>query len=30
VATAAVFLASDHSAWITGMILDVTGGAVMT
>jgi 3-oxoacyl-[acyl-carrier protein] reductase len=29
VANAAVFLASDQSAWITGMILDVTGGAVM-
>jgi hypothetical protein len=24
-----LFLASDQSAWITGMILDVTGGAVM-
>jgi 3-oxoacyl-[acyl-carrier protein] reductase len=30
VATAAVFLASDDAAWITGHILDVTGGAVMT
>jgi 3-oxoacyl-[acyl-carrier protein] reductase len=29
VAAAAVFLASEHSAWITGIILDVTGGAVM-
>ncbi len=29
VARAALFLASDESAWITGMILDVTGGAVM-
>jgi 3-oxoacyl-[acyl-carrier protein] reductase len=29
VARAALFLASDDSAWITGMILDVTGGAVM-
>ncbi|HYX89962.1 MAG TPA: SDR family NAD(P)-dependent oxidoreductase [Myxococcaceae bacterium] len=29
VADAAVFLASEQSAWITGMILDVTGGAVM-
>ena len=30
VARAAVFLASDDAAWITGEILDVTGGAVMT
>jgi len=30
VASAAVFLASDAAAWITGTILDVTGGAVMT
>jgi 3-oxoacyl-[acyl-carrier protein] reductase len=30
VANAAVFLASDHAAWITGTILDVTGGAVLT
>jgi 3-oxoacyl-[acyl-carrier protein] reductase len=29
VARAALFLASEQSAWITGMILDVTGGAVM-
>src|SRR5262244_1406676 len=30
VASAAVFLASDDAAWITGTILDVAGGAVMT
>ncbi len=29
VARAALFLASDEAAWITGMILDVAGGAVM-
>ncbi len=29
VAEAAVFLASDASAWITGVILDVAGGAVL-
>jgi 3-oxoacyl-[acyl-carrier protein] reductase len=29
VARAAVFLASDESSWITGVILDVSGGAVM-
>jgi 3-oxoacyl-[acyl-carrier protein] reductase len=30
VASAAAFLASDSAAWITGMILDITGGTVMT
>lgn len=30
VASAAVFLASEASAWITGVMLDVAGGAVMT
>jgi 3-oxoacyl-[acyl-carrier protein] reductase len=29
VAWAALFLASDEAAWITGIILDVAGGAVM-
>lgn len=29
VARAALFLASDNSAWITGIVLDVAGGAVM-
>ncbi|MDQ4504046.1 SDR family NAD(P)-dependent oxidoreductase [Sinomonas sp. ASV322] len=29
VAKAAAFLASDDAAWITGVVLDVTGGAVM-
>jgi 3-oxoacyl-[acyl-carrier protein] reductase len=29
VARAALFLASDQSAWITGVVLDVAGGAVM-
>lgn len=29
VANAALFLASDESAWITGIILDVAGGAVL-
>jgi len=30
VARAALFLASEESAWITGIVLDVAGGAVMT
>jgi len=30
VATAALFLASDQSGWITGVILDIAGGAVMS
>jgi 3-oxoacyl-[acyl-carrier protein] reductase len=30
VALAAVFLASDSAAWITGVTLDVAGGYVMT
>jgi 3-oxoacyl-[acyl-carrier protein] reductase len=30
VAHAALYLASEQSAWITGIILDVAGGAVMT
>jgi 3-oxoacyl-[acyl-carrier protein] reductase len=30
VAMAAAFLASDNSAWLTGLVLDVSGGAVMT
>ena len=30
VARAALFLASDESSWITGLIVDVSGGAVMT
>ena len=30
IARAALFLASDQSSWITGVILDVAGGAVMT
>jgi 3-oxoacyl-[acyl-carrier protein] reductase len=30
VASAAAFLASDAAAWITGLVLDVSGGAVMT
>jgi len=29
VATAAAFLASDQAAWITGVVLDVAGGAVL-
>ena len=29
VAAAALFLASDDASWITGVILDVAGGAVM-
>jgi 3-oxoacyl-[acyl-carrier protein] reductase len=29
VARAALFLASDDAAWITGVIVDVAGGAVM-
>ncbi|MGZ3458844.1 MAG: SDR family oxidoreductase [Archangium sp.] len=29
VARAALFLASEESAWITGVILDVAGGAVL-
>jgi 3-oxoacyl-[acyl-carrier protein] reductase len=29
VARAALFLASENSAWITGIVLDVAGGAVM-
>jgi 3-oxoacyl-[acyl-carrier protein] reductase len=29
VAAAALFLASDESGWITGVVLDVAGGAVM-
>jgi len=30
VAAATAFLASDAAAWITGVVLDVAGGAVMT
>jgi 3-oxoacyl-[acyl-carrier protein] reductase len=29
IASAAVFLASDEAAWITGVVVDVAGGAVM-
>ena len=29
VARAAVYLASDESSWITGVILDVAGGATL-
>jgi 3-oxoacyl-[acyl-carrier protein] reductase len=30
VAHAAVFLASDSASWITGVVFDIAGGAVMT
>ena len=30
VAAAAAFLASDAAAWITGVVLDIAGGTVMT
>jgi NAD(P)-dependent dehydrogenase (short-subunit alcohol dehydrogenase family) len=29
VAHAALFLASDHSSWISGTTLDVAGGSVL-
>jgi 3-oxoacyl-[acyl-carrier protein] reductase len=29
VAEAALYLASDRAAWITGIVVDVAGGAVM-
>jgi len=29
VARAALFLASDEAGWISGIVLDVAGGAVM-
>jgi 3-oxoacyl-[acyl-carrier protein] reductase len=29
VASAALFLASEQSSWITGTVLDIAGGAVM-
>jgi 3-oxoacyl-[acyl-carrier protein] reductase len=29
VAQAALYLASDNAAWISGIVLDVAGGAVM-
>jgi 3-oxoacyl-[acyl-carrier protein] reductase len=29
VARAALFLASDEAAWITGILLDVAGGSVL-
>jgi NAD(P)-dependent dehydrogenase (short-subunit alcohol dehydrogenase family) len=29
VAEAALFLASEQSGWITGVVLDLAGGAVM-
>jgi 3-oxoacyl-[acyl-carrier protein] reductase len=29
VARAALYLASDEAAWVTGVVLDVAGGAVM-
>jgi 3-oxoacyl-[acyl-carrier protein] reductase len=29
VAQAALFLASDQSAWVSGVVLDVAGGSVL-
>jgi 3-oxoacyl-[acyl-carrier protein] reductase len=29
VAQAALFLASDEACWVTGIVFDVAGGAVM-
>jgi NAD(P)-dependent dehydrogenase (short-subunit alcohol dehydrogenase family) len=29
VAQAVLYLASDRSAWVTGVVLDVAGGAVI-
>ncbi|HEX3796050.1 MAG TPA: SDR family oxidoreductase [Acidimicrobiales bacterium] len=29
VAHAALFLASDHSSWISGVTLDIAGGSVL-
>ena len=29
VAQAALYLASDNAGWVTGVVLDVAGGAVM-
>jgi 3-oxoacyl-[acyl-carrier protein] reductase len=29
VTQAAVYLASDEASWITGVVLDISGGAVM-
>jgi 3-oxoacyl-[acyl-carrier protein] reductase len=29
VATAALFLASDHSSWISGITVDIAGGSVL-